>query len=117
MSDTEVTVNSLSDIKRALANFSPSSKSSSRHLLMDGIDIIKARIEAHKRAEEEFEQVKEELGDFVPARMQDPSTARFWVDDIIEKRLRGKRIGTKITWDLKDGSYEWDPYSGEIKEC
>ena len=40
----------------------------------------------------------------------------FPVDTLIQRRLFGKRIGLRIRWEVRDGVFEFDPYTKKLYE-
>lgn len=118
-------VNCLGDIKRVIQEFMPGAKHTAvtvkaqmksegktfavegessvdyKKLLIEGFDIIKARIEASKRIAESDTEIK-----IQPINIG----GHMWLDDLIRRRLGGKRDGLRVRWDLKEGTYFFDPY-------
>ncbi len=70
-------------------------------MLLEGFDVIKARIEA-----------KAKYGEGpVPVFNID---GKMWVDDLIKRRLGGVRDGIRVKWDIGQISYFFDPYTGKL---
>lgn len=67
--------------------------------LLEGLQILKTRLEASQR-----------VGNSNLFMIN----AHNWVDTIIERRLGGKRDGLRIRWDLPDGIYFFDPFTGKL---
>jgi hypothetical protein len=83
-----------------------SSDSSPRTILLNGLDIIKKRMEMEEKL----------VGHDTNLRAWDVNNLRFSVDSIITKRLGGTRKGLRIRWKIRDGVYEYDPYSNKLYE-
>jgi hypothetical protein len=83
-----------------------SSDSSPRTILLNGLDIIKKRMEMEEKL----------VGHDTNLRAWDVDNLRFSVDSIITKRLGGTRKGLRIRWKIREGVYEYDPYSNKLYE-
>lgn len=105
----DVKVTNEAELNQALIPFLDDSKSV-RQLLMDGMNIA-------KKHQEYFEKISQEMpdadfGGYMPARQ---TGGHFlWVDLLIAKRLGGKRDKLKIVWSLKDGEFEFDPWTKKL---
>ena len=40
-----------------------------------------------------------------------------WVDNIIKTRLGGKREGLRVRWDISEGIFFFDPFTGKLTKC
>jgi hypothetical protein len=81
-----------------------SGDSSPRSILLNGLGVIKKRME-----------MKEKLADHdTNLRAWDINSLCFSVDSIIAKRLGGVRNGLRIRWSIREGMYEYDPYSNKL---
>jgi len=86
-----------------------SSDSSPRTVLLNGLDIIKKRMEMKDKLSE--------LGDHeTNLRAWDVDDLHFSIDGIIAKRLGGTRKGLRIRWKIRNGTYEYDPYTNKLYE-
>ena len=112
-----VVVRTLSELKTAIAPFSKNGRENARKLLIDGLLNVKAQIEEHERAMAEIEKYKDEFGGFMPAPMQNPANGYHYVDEIVSKKLGGKRFGHKIRWSTIDGQFEWDAIEDKLIQC
>ena len=121
-----VIVESLVDIKSVIQEFLPDHRSQSvevhaeladggkkymvtapadcdyKKLLSEGFEIIRKRVEAAGRAHAS--------GQASPINI----TGRMWLDDLIERRLGGKRDGLRVKWVIKDTTYYFDPFTGKL---
>lgn len=111
--DSMVKVNCKNDLIKALMPFKKDSKSELRKLIIDGFDIVKKRIEYYNKA---MELDKNGSYGGIKPLIIDVDKAFCWVDKLIEERLDGKREGLTVIWNLNDGKYVFDPYTGTIKE-
>jgi len=127
--DQIVTVNTLSDIKSAIQEFLPSSTTAPevhstikaegktyklsaptscgyRDMLIEGFGIVKKRLEAKNPSQ------NAELG-------IDPVSVdgHMWLDELIGRRLGGKRDGVRVRWDVVEGTFYFDPFSGKLTKC
>lgn len=42
---------------------------------------------------------------------------RTWVDDLVERRMGGRRDGLRVRWDLSDGVYFYDPLDSKLTKA
>lgn len=94
----KVKVTNKAELESALKPFLPGSKSLIRESLLEGFNIVKNRKEYNEKAGRNF----------------DPDTMLCWVDKLIDQRLAGKRRGLSIAWELSDGKFKFDPWTGEL---
>ena len=80
-------------------------------LLVDGMDVVKKRYESIVRIGEAIKKAKE-TDESLSVNMTtwDINKVKFNVDNLIEKKLGGKRNGLRIKWKVTEGIYEFDPY-------
>lgn len=128
--DNTVVVNNLLDIKRVIHEFLPNAKEENvevhtkvesngkkydlsapvdcnyRSMLMEGFSILKKRMQV-----KHVEKVSNINVD--PVNVE----GRMWLDDLIERRLGGVRDGLRVRWDLRDGTYYFDPFDGKLMKC
>lgn len=110
-----VVVKTEPDITRVVAPYSVNGNA--RELFMRGIEELQKAKEAYERTIAELEETGQEMGGYAPAKPADPLLGRHWIDDIIIRRLDGKREGLIVQWKLQSGTYNWDPTSKELKKC
>lgn len=129
-----VIIETLGDIKKAIQEFLPGHKEENpvveaefrddqgrkisvsaptgctyREMLIEGFNIVKTRIEIMEKCKE-----KAEGSGIQPIQID----GHMWLDDLITRRLGGKRDGLRIRWDLQEGSYFFDPFTGKLtKGC
>lgn len=41
---------------------------------------------------------------------------RMWLDNLIERRMGGRRDGLKVVWQLEGSTYQWDPFTNKLFE-
>ena len=75
-------------------------------LLADGFTIVKKRMEAINKPREL------ELG-IEPVNVD----GHMWLDDLIMRRLGGVRDGLAVKWELDEGTFRFDPFSGKLTQC
>lgn len=93
-----------------------SADSSMRSLLIDGMDIIKRRLEAAVKIEQAIKTARES-GEELPTntfKIWEIDNVRFQVDALIERKLGGKRAGLRIRWKVAEGVFEFDPYTMKL---
>jgi hypothetical protein len=81
--------------------------SSAQEVLTEGFQLIKRRQEA-------FEKLKNEGLDSKVPLICDIEKTRFNVDGFIENSLGGKRIGLRIRWVIREGTFEFDPLAKKM---
>lgn len=87
-------------------------------LLIEGMDLVKKRIEVTAGLESAI-KAAEEAEEEMPLQnmvIWDVDNLRFSVDTLIEKRLGGKRKGLRIRWVVQEGTFEYDPYARKMFE-
>lgn len=87
-------------------------------LLIEGMDLVKKRIEVTDNLKDAI-KAAEEADDEMPLQnmtIWDVDNLRFSVDSLIEKRLGGKRHGLRIRWTVQEGIFEYDPYARKMFE-
>ena len=124
--DGSVLITSLNDIREVVGDFMPGKEDmptkisaefmidskkvvavssvegiSPRESLVEGFSILKKRMDVVKHLEE---------GALSPVCVE----GHMWLDDLIRYRMGGKRDGLKVRWDLSDGSYKFDPFTGKL---
>lgn len=79
-----------------------------KEMLLEGFTILKKRYDA-------MEKIKERVQNNVtqPISMD----GHMWLDDLISRRLGGKRDGLRVKWDVKDGTYYYDPFTGKLTKA
>jgi len=139
-----VVVTCLSDIKRVIANFNRSVEgktvlstevtyeqdgkpvrerveaevrnTSPRAMLIEGLELVKKRIEFQKISKELEDDVESSHWKTVNFFDTDINKTFFWVDSLIRNRLAGVRHNLCVRWAIKDGIYEWDPMKGDLQK-
>lgn len=72
-------------------------------MLMQGMDMVKKRLAAIEKAGPEAQRVLSVGG-------------HMWVDDLIRRRLGGVRDGLRVRWDIPEGTFFFDPYTGKLTQ-
>lgn len=111
--ETKVKVTNLHELKMAIIPFLPSSQSTVRKLLLDGftaVDRLNKFKDAQATAMEAFAGSK-----FKPANsFTDLDALHINIDTLIMNRMDGKRKGKNIIWHLKEGNFEFNPFTGVL---
>lgn len=84
-------------------------------LLVEGMDVVKKRLELTTKLQAAVQAADAE--DELPTNNMvawDVDHLRFRVDSLIERRLGGKRHGLRVRWSLEEGEYEFDPYTKKL---
>lgn len=82
-------------------------------VLIEGMEIVKRRIEAYEKMKKASEEaLDEDIQDNLKA--WDIDKIRFNVDNLIRQRLGGQRVGLRIRWKVKEGIFEFDPYQKKL---
>ena len=85
-------------------------------LLISGLEVVKKRMMAIKQINDAL-KVAEEAEEEVPVQnMQvwDIDRIKFNVDDLIRRKLGGKRQGLRVRWELPEGVFEFDAYEKKV---
>lgn len=82
----------------------PSKGSNDRDLLMQGFDAVKARMEVIARVEG---------NSLSPVNID----GRMWLDDFLKRRLGAVRDGLRAKWEISEGIFMFDPYTGKLTKC
>lgn len=94
-----------------------SKNASLRQTLLDGLAVVKKRIETMSKMREAIESAKSNDESFSTSlQAWDVDKVRFNVDTLIERKLGAKRNGILIRWELPDGVFEYDAFSGKLYE-
>jgi len=83
--------------------------------LLDGFSMIKNHREYYS-ASISAELNPDDYGGYLPAKPSNPEDHVTWLDIFIEQRLGGKRDGLSIVWDLPEGQFKLDPWSGKLEK-
>ena len=88
-----------------------------KQILIEGFELVKKRMDLAAKMKEQSE-MDDEDDDLLPDRFRwelfDPDSQVMHVDKLIKQELDGKRKGLRIRWDLEDGIFEWDPFTGKL---
>jgi hypothetical protein len=101
------------DGNRVLYRVSSETKSKSRRsILIEGLDLIKKRLES---PDDEVESLEINGKLMKPATMKKSADGLTWVDPLIKQWTGGTRKNTLITWDIKDGyEYRYEIYTHSL---
>lgn len=102
----KVVVENLTQLNKALEPFM--TDTTIRKLLLEGMDLVKRQ---SKFAEQDISGA--DFGGFMPAAPHG-GNRYMWVDTLIDRRLNGKRAGLKVSWNLPEGKFEFDPWSKKL---
>ena len=101
-------VKTVSDIHQIVKHYMPGLKTTARQMLEEGL----ARL--HQSRAMTDDEKTADWGGFRPA--EGPSEEMSSVDLLIESRMGGKRHGDKIRWNVEEGTFQFDPYSGDLRK-
>jgi hypothetical protein len=104
------TIANESELREMLKIFMPESDSQARKTLMDGFEILRARVEAEKSLEEIN---KEEFGGYIPAPLS-MKTPIVSLEHFIQRSMGGERDGLQIKWVLNGVTWVFDPWTGNL---
>jgi hypothetical protein len=97
-------VNEVEGGKNVTYNVSSTTKSKSkRDILLEGISLIKNRMEKSQDIIDRTEDLEINGRKVRPAVLRSNTDGHAWVDPLIKQWTGGRRDGTIITWDLDDG--------------
>jgi hypothetical protein len=87
---------------------------SRRDMLVEGMEIVKSRLEAEQQPTESAE-VEVDGKTMRPASLQGSTSGHSWVDAFIKQWLGGYRDKLHICWDLGDGYvYRYDIFQHKL---
>ncbi len=88
---------------------------SRRDILIEGLDVIKGRMESAARIAELQEEIEVNGVLMKPARLGYQTEGTSWVDPLIRQWLGAFRDGIMICWRLADGyTYRYDIYQHKL---
>jgi hypothetical protein len=90
----------------------PTRSKSKRDQLLEGMDIIRRRLQALQ--EKQPSSVIVNGKEMQPAVLGYDTDGFAWVDPLIKQWLGAYRKGLMICWDLKDGHYQYDIYTHKL---
>lgn len=88
-----------------------------KRILIEGMNVVKSKIDFITEAMKDTED-----DDLMPEKIRwniklsDIDKQFFNVDGFIKKRFGGYRKGLKVRWDVKEGTYEYDPYTSALNK-
>jgi hypothetical protein len=103
-------------IKRGMKNTTitldvTSNQTMARKCLLDGFEMVKRHLELDTHEVGDIDA----YGGFVP--IQPPKTTNnTWLDKMITRQLGGRREGLKVVWDVMEGQYAFDPWTGNLEK-
>ncbi len=115
--DGEVTVqvSTTNPDTRKIEKISSKSKNMSLYsMLLEGLDKVKVRLASYENLKAVAERTKDDGDIPINVRGWDAEHIRFNVDNLIEKRLGGKRHNLRVRWVIDSGTYEFDPYTKKL---
>jgi hypothetical protein len=89
---------------------------SPRAMLIEGLEIVKKRIDFQTASRELYDQIESSHWKSSNLFDMDINKTFFWVDSLIKNRLGGVRYNLCVRWSIKDETYEWDPFTGDLRE-
>lgn len=100
----------------SLSVSSPSDgQSMSRKLLLDGFEMVKRQM-AFDQAAQVYSDVVDNFGGVYPATPAMDNTRATWLDNYIRSTLGGHREGLVVVWNLPEGKFQLDPWSGKLEK-
>lgn len=93
----------------------PSRSKTKREILIEGIDLIKRMQNARIESQKQEDQILTINGKTVkPATFRPAEESSSWVDPLIKQWTGGYRHGTKIRWNIPEGTIQYDPYEHKL---
>lgn len=102
------------NIKEKTVVTSKSKSSSLRDILLDGMSVVKKRIESQEKMLKAMRDATKNGHAKINMQIWDVDNTRFAVDSLIKQRLGGKRHKCRIRWELPIGTYEFDPFTDKL---
>ena len=88
-----------------------------KQLLVEGFFLVKTRMELAGKMKEAAE-LEDDDEDLLPERLKwelfDIDSQYFHVDALIRRELGGFRKGLRVRWDIKEGTFEFDPFECKL---
>jgi hypothetical protein len=86
-----------------------------KQTLFDGLMVVKKRLETMDKMQAAIDHAKDSDKNFSTSlQAWDVDRVRFNVDALIERKLGARRKGILIRWELLDGVFEYDVFSGKL---
>jgi hypothetical protein len=85
-------------------------------LLISGLEVVKKRMAAIEQIKDVIKEAEEAQEDVPVQNMQiwDIDRIKFNVDDLICRKLGGKRQGLRVRWELLEGIFEFDAFEKKL---
>jgi hypothetical protein len=102
--------------KPLMYSVSSSTKSKSkRDILIEGLELIKNRIDAAQKISDSTEEVEINGRKLRPPSLINNISGHSWVDPLIKQWTGGRREGVLITWDIQDGyQYRYEIFTHKL---
>tara|TARA_R100001244_G_scaffold25113_2_gene25403 strand:- start:67003 stop:67533 length:531 start_codon:yes stop_codon:yes gene_type:complete len=84
-----------------------------RKLLVDGFELLKRQQEFNDGAGV-YEEDIEEYGGFLPAATPNDEVGASWVTSFVSKHLDGKIDGLSVIWEIPEGKFRLNPWTGAL---
>jgi len=104
----------LKDNEHVYAVSAETRSKSKRDQLVEGLDVIRHRIENQELAKNSSQEIEVNGVMVKPPMLGNGIDSHSWVDPLIKQWLGGSRNGLSIYWDLNDG-YKYDIYQHKLK--
>lgn len=91
-----------------------SSSASHGDLLIEGMTVVKKRMDALGKLKDAVDNA--EVDERINMQPWDVDKLTFGIDTVIKRRLGGKRVGCRIRWTVREGTFEYDPFSNKLYE-
>ena len=120
----QVIIRTLSDIKEAIGEFLPTSRPSNPDVaatIRDGDKSYRVSAKTgctyYDMLHEGFEMVRRRMDAINKyGTMAVNVSGNMWLDKLIKSRLGGSRDGLRIKWEISEGIFYFDPFSGVLSK-
>jgi hypothetical protein len=97
----KIKVTSYVELTEAIKPFLPeNNKSEARKSFIEGFEFVKRRKKFNDTAGNQLST----------------DDMRCWVDNVVKQRLGGRREGLGVVWDLPEGKFKLDPWTGKLEK-
>lgn len=99
--------------KKFPVNYQDDGQPMARKLLVDGFELLKRQQEFDSKTGVFPDQV-DEFGGFLPAATPRNEVGLSWIGSFVSKHLDGKIEGLSVVWEIPEGKFRLNPWTGGL---